>query len=73
MGLVTKQQSIQDRRVYYVSLTQKGKDILNGDREVYSRVTGSISSFCKTEQEQQFVENLFDTLIKELSERGQEK
>ena len=58
MGLVEKRQSEADKRVYYVSLTQKGKDILNGDRAVYKRVTEAISSFCKTKEEEQFMENI---------------
>ena len=66
MGLVEKKQSKEDKRVYFVSLTQKGKDILNGDRAVYKRVTEAINSFCKTKEEQKFIENLFETLVKEM-------
>lgn len=66
MGLVMKRQSQEDRRVYFVSLTQKGKDILNGDRAVYRRVTEEIASFCKTEEEQQFIEDLLQTLVRNM-------
>ena len=63
MGLVMKCQSKEDKRVYFVSLTKKGKDILNGDRAVYRRVTEEIASLCKTEEEQQFIENLLQKLV----------
>ena len=69
MGLVEKRQSETDKRVYYVSLTQKGKDILNGDRAVYKRVTESISSFCKTKEEEQFMENIIGMLVHKLEKK----
>lgn len=69
MGLVTKRQSKEDKRVYFVSLTQKGKDILNGDREVYKGVTEMIASLCKTKEEQQFIEKVLQTLVKKLGEK----
>lgn len=66
MGLVMKCQSKEDKRVYFVSLTKKGKDILNGDRAVYRRVTEEIASLCKTEEEQQFIENLLQKLVRNM-------
>lgn len=69
MGLVMKRQSNEDKRVHFVSLTQKGKDILNGDRSVYKTVTEEISSLCKTEQEQQFINNMLKQLIINLENR----
>ena len=72
MGLVVKQQSDTDKRVYFVSLTQKGKDILNGDRKVYKNVTEAISSFCQTKEQQQFVENLLQMLVKKMETEHKE-
>ena len=69
MGLVMKRQSREDKRVYFVALTKKGKDILNGDRAVYRRVTEEIASLCKTEKEQQFIENLLQKLVINLEEQ----
>lgn len=69
MGLVCKKQSEQDKRVYFVSLTQKGKDILNGDREVYRNVTREISAFCKNEKEQEFMQDLLEMLVEKLAEK----
>lgn len=69
MGLVTKNQSEQDKRVYFVSLTQKGKDILNGDREVYRGVTETIVSLCKTKEEQQFIENVLQKLVEKMEQK----
>lgn len=66
MGLVTKKQSEEDRRVYFVTLTEKGKDILNGDREVYRHVTEAISYFCKDEKEKEFVQNMLVMLIEKM-------
>lgn len=71
MGLVMKCQSEKDKRVYYVSLTQKGKDILNGDREVYKRVTEAIAAFCKTKEEQQFMENIIGMLVQKLEKKDE--
>lgn len=70
MGLVTKKQSEEDKRVYFVSLTQKGKEILNGDREVYRYVTESIASFCKTKEERQFMENVIEMLVQKLEKKN---
>lgn len=67
--LVCKKQSEQDKRVYFVSLTQKGKDILNGDREVYRNVTREITAFCKNEKEQKFMQDLLEMLVEKLAEK----
>ena len=69
MGLVVKNQSEEDKRVYFVSLTHKGKDILNGDREVYRGVTEAIGNFCKTKEEQQFIENVLQMLVEKMEEK----
>ena len=69
MGLVSKNQSKQDKRVYFVSLTKKGKDILNGDREVYRNVTKEISDFCKNKEEQEFIQNMLGMLVQKLGEK----
>lgn len=63
MGLVEKKQSQKDKRVYFVALTQKGKDILNGDRAVYRRVTEEIDAFCKTDEERKFAEDMLQMLV----------
>ncbi|MGN0353212.1 MAG: MarR family winged helix-turn-helix transcriptional regulator [Roseburia sp.] len=73
MGLVEKHQSKVDKRVYFVSVTQKGKDILNGDREVYRGVTEAIASFCKTKEEQQFIENVLQMLVEKLKKEKEEE
>ena len=69
MGLVCKMQSEEDKRVFFVSLTEKGRDILNGDREVYRNVTKEISAFCKSKQEEEFVQNMLEMLINKFSDR----
>lgn len=69
MRLVMKCQLKKDKRVYYVSLTQKGKDILNCDRKVYRRVTEAIANFCKTKEEQQFMENVIGMLVQKLEKQ----
>lgn len=70
MGLVSKKQSNEDKRVYYVSLTAKGKNILNGDREVYRNVTKEIAAFCKDEKEKEFVQNMLKMLVQKMSDNG---
>lgn len=69
MGLVSKRQSEEDKRIYFVSLTQKGKDILNGDRKVYSAVTKEIEAFCKSEEEQRFVQNMLERLVQKFGDK----
>lgn len=45
---------------------------LNGDRAVYKRVTEEITSLCKTEQEQQFIDHLLQQLVRNLEKRRKE-
>lgn len=66
MDMVKKVQSESDKRMYYVKLTQKGLNILNGDKEVYRWVTNEIANICKNESELNLIENTITELVKRL-------
>lgn len=70
MNLVEKQQSSEDKRVYYVQLTAKGRNILQGDRAVYKWVTDTIKDISTDEKELKMVENIVSTLVEKLREKN---
>lgn len=73
MGLVEKRQSEEDKRIFFLSLTDKGKNILNGDREVYRNVTETMISLCKSEEEQQLIERILSQLVIKIEEERKNK
>ncbi|OPJ65236.1 MarR family transcriptional regulator [Clostridium oryzae] len=73
MNLVEKLQSTEDKRIYYVELTEKGKSILSGDMAVYKWVTDTIKSIVKDENELIVVERIISKLVESLKERKKGK
>jgi DNA-binding MarR family transcriptional regulator len=69
MELVYKVQSKEDKRVFYVELSDKGKQILNGDREIYKWVTDSITDIAKDERELQSVGKVMQELVTRLERK----
>lgn len=69
MELVYKVQSKEDKRVFYVELSDKGNQILNGDREIYKWVTDSITDIAKDERELQIVEKVMQELVSRLERK----
>jgi DNA-binding MarR family transcriptional regulator len=69
MELVYKVQSKEDKRVFYVELSDKGKQILNGDREIYKWVTDSITDIAKDERELQIVGKVMQELVTRLERK----
>ncbi len=69
MGLVEKQQSIEDKRVYYVELTTKGRGILQGDKAVYKWVTDTIKDIATDDKELKIVERIFTVLVDRLEKK----
>lgn len=43
-GLIEKSQSEDDKRIFYLELTQKGIDLIEGDHHVYSHIESIIST-----------------------------
>ena len=66
IALVKKVQSNEDKRVYYLELTNKGNNILNGDQEVYEWVIKNIQDIVKNEDELRLVSGIIKELTKRL-------
>ncbi|MBB2183419.1 MarR family transcriptional regulator [Lachnospiraceae bacterium MD1] len=70
MDLVSKSQSIEDKRIYYVELTDKGRRILQGDNAIYKWVVDNIADIAANQEELQVVERIFNELVKRLENKG---
>lgn len=67
MGLLEKIQSEEDKRMYYVCITQKGKEIIEGDEELYKKIDSLIKNITIDQEKYEFVENLLTELVLNLS------
>ena len=66
MGLIEKVQSQEDKRVYYVYITEKGKSIIDGDEELYEKVDLLIKETLDSDEKYRFVETLLKQIVKDL-------
>lgn len=64
MKLVEKLQSAEDKRIYHVELTSKGRSILQGDIAVYKWVTDTIAGIVEDEKEFAVVERIISELVR---------
>lgn len=71
LGLVKKYRSENDKRMFHVCLTEKGEQILDGDRTVYRRVVSMISSICKDERELEIVTRIVEDVVNELENNAE--
>ena len=71
MKLVEKVQSTEDKRIYYVELTTKGKSILQGDKAVYKWVTDTIKDIATDEKELIIFERIISVLVEKLEKKNQ--
>ena len=69
MELIFKSQSEKDKRVFYVELTEKGKNILNGDMEVYKWVVDNIYDITENEEEIRIMERVINELVIRLEKK----
>lgn len=53
IGFLQKQQSEEDRRIYYLELTEKGKKIAEGDKSLYKQFSDVIRNQITPEQMEQ--------------------
>ena len=60
--LIIKRQSLEDKRVYYLDLTDKGKKIVEGDSTLYSSFTDIIRNLT-TEEQMKDVECLLQEIV----------
>lgn len=70
MNLVEKLQSAEDKRIYYVEITEKGRCILQGDKAVYKWVTDTIKNIAADEKEYRIVEHIISVLVEELEKKN---
>ncbi len=72
MKLVEKLQSAEDKRIYYVELTAKGRSILQGDKAVYQWVTDTVKDIAADEKEYAIVEHTISELVERLEKKTYE-
>lgn len=66
MNLITKVQSEEDKRVFIVELTQKGSNILSGDRTIYKWVTDNMADIVEHEEDLRIIEKIIYGLVERL-------
>lgn len=66
MGLVEKIQSKDDKRIHYMYLTDKGKKIVEGDEELYSRIESMIKNTIDDENNYRLIESILLEIVKKL-------
>ena len=66
MGLIEKVQSLEDRRVYYICVTEKGKSIIDGDEELYQQVDLMIKETLHSDEKYAFIETLLEKVADHL-------
>ncbi|MCX7922620.1 MAG: MarR family transcriptional regulator [Clostridia bacterium] len=68
VGYVSKVQSNEDRRVYHVSLSKKGKRIIENDRKNHLKFAGDIK-MCLNEQEIEQFKNIANKIIEQYDKK----
>lgn len=68
MGLIKKEQSEKDRRIYHISLTEKGKRIMEGDQALYEGFASIIKKNVSNAEQYAFIEALLDKIVLGLKE-----
>lgn len=63
--LIVKTQSKEDKRIYYVSLTDKAIKIIKGDNELYAKLSNIFSDLL-TNEEIYIVDNLLEKVVDKL-------
>ena len=66
MGLIEKVQSEEDKRVFYICVTGKGKSIINGDEELYEKISILIRNIVVSDEKYKFLEDLLEEIVKNL-------
>jgi DNA-binding MarR family transcriptional regulator len=66
--LIVKTQSKEDKRIYYVSLTDKAIKIIKGDNELYAKLSNIFSDLL-TNEEIYIVDNLLQKVVDKLTQQ----
>ncbi len=69
LGLIEKKQSEEDKRIFYLSVTQKGKSIIDGDEELYKNFDLLIKNLASKEQ-YKLIETLLDQIVCKLEQQA---
>ena len=62
MDLIEKVQSQEDKRVYHICVTAKGKNIVDGDEELYNKIDSAIKETLNSNEKYGFAENLLEEI-----------
>jgi len=68
MNLMEKVQSEEDKRVYYINFTEKGKKIVEGDEVLYLRLSSLMKSFLTNDEQYEFIDTLLNKVVLSLKE-----
>lgn len=66
MGLIEKEQSCQDKRVFYIVLTEKGNRIVGGDDALYESIDSMIRANIPSPQAYDQLEALLNKIVNKL-------
>lgn len=66
MELVKKVQSAEDKRMFYMYLTDKGKKIVEGDEALYGKIESLIKNTIDDENKYKFFESVVGEIVKKL-------
>ena len=66
MGLIEKEQSRQDKRVFYIVLTEKGNRIIGGDEALYEWIDSMIRANIPSPQAYDQLEALLNKVVNKL-------
>ena len=64
-GLIEKVQSAEDRRIYFLKVTDKGKSLIEGDNKLYIELTNIINDIA-SEEERQKVDSILTGVVESL-------
>lgn len=73
LGLLEKVQSEEDKRIFYVVLTEKGRKIIEGDEALYGHFDALIRKLAGTEKVYDAVDNLLEALKEQLENEYRDK
>lgn len=68
MGLIDKVQSEEDKRMFYICITQKGKNIVDGDEQLYKEIDLLIKELVGNDEKYKSVEDLLEKIVGKLKE-----
>lgn len=70
MNLIEKIQSEEDKRVYFIRVTEKGKKIVGGDDELYLRLSSLMKSLLNNDEQYVFIDTLLTEIVLRLKEQN---